>query len=168
VEGAAFLPLPVLRERVGVRVLSLLLPKNPHPCPLPEYREREDARRTPSGVPCIRVMPREERHYEFLEPWWSTDGQGADFHRTFLDQLKTEVSPGHVLYGLPVRMIGRDGASDDTLFEILDGSGRLALVHLTWAKGQERLPWPGTSLYPSFEAFAADVMFLKNRDYLDE
>ena len=112
-------------------------------------------------------MQQGERHYEFLEPWWSTDEQDAHFHETFLNQLKTEVAPGHIMYGLPVRMIGRDGGSDDTLFEILDGSGRLALVHLTWANGPERLPWPGTSIYPNFGAFAAEEMIPKNRDYLE-
>ena len=42
----AFLPLPVLRERAGVRVSFLLLQlqKDPHPNPLPEYREREQER----------------------------------------------------------------------------------------------------------------------------
>lgn len=106
--------------------------------------------------------------YQFIEPWGSTDGQDAHFHETFLNQLKTEVGPGHFMYGLPVRMVGRDGGSDDTLFEILDGSGRLALVHLTWAQGRERLPWPGTSIYRNFEEFAAEVMIPKNRDYLEE
>jgi hypothetical protein len=113
-------------------------------------------------------MQQQQPHYEFLDPWWSTDEQDAHFHQTFLNQLKTEVGPDHVMYGLPVRMIGRDGGSDDTLFEILDGSGRLALVHLTWAKTQERLPWPGTSIYPNFEAFAAEVMIPKNQSYLEE
>ena len=113
-------------------------------------------------------MQQKERHYEFLEPWWSTDEQDAHFRQTFLAQLTTEVGPGHVMYGLPVRMVGRDGGSDDTLFEILDGSGRFALVHLTWAKGQERLPWPSTAIYPTFDAFAAEVMIPNNQDYLEE
>ena len=38
------LPLPVLRERAGVRVISSAsdtgIPNHPHPNPLPEYRER--------------------------------------------------------------------------------------------------------------------------------
>lgn len=46
-------------------------------------------------------MQQEERHREFLEPWWSTDCQDAHFHETFLNQLKMEVGPGHVMYGLP-------------------------------------------------------------------
>jgi hypothetical protein len=37
-------PLPVLRERARVRVISstrgIVIPNHPHPCPLPDYRER--------------------------------------------------------------------------------------------------------------------------------
>jgi hypothetical protein len=112
-------------------------------------------------------MQQKQPQFVFLEPWWSTDEKDVHFHETFLKQLKTEVGPDHVLYGVPVRVIGRDGGSDDTLFEILDGSGRLALVHLTWAKSQERLPWPGTTIYPDFEAFAAEIMIPQNREYLE-
>jgi phosphoribosyl-dephospho-CoA transferase len=60
--ASALPPLPVLRERVGVRVISNVqglsyperirfgvsvtsyAPNHPHPCPLPEYRERGEAR----------------------------------------------------------------------------------------------------------------------------
>jgi len=42
-------PLPVLRERAGVRVISSTsdtgIPNHPHPNPLPEYRERGRRRR---------------------------------------------------------------------------------------------------------------------------
>ena len=112
-------------------------------------------------------MPQEERSYEFLEPWWSTDKQDANFHMMFAIELTTEVCPEHVMYGLPVRMIGRDGGSDDTLFEMLDGTGRFALVHLTWAKRQERLPWPATVIYPNFEAFKTERMIPQNREYIE-
>jgi len=38
---AFLLPLPVLRERAGVRVFAEMTRKTPHPNPLPAYRERE-------------------------------------------------------------------------------------------------------------------------------
>src|SRR5688572_33218664 len=41
------LPLPVLRERAGVRVLCAGRAEDPHPNPLPEYREREPERAPP-------------------------------------------------------------------------------------------------------------------------
>jgi hypothetical protein len=38
------------------------------------------------------------------------------------------------------------------LFFINDGSGRVAEVHLTWSKKQERLPWPISRIYNNFNA----------------
>ena len=95
---------------------------------------------------------------EWLEPWWSTSEQGEEFHDKIQRQLRLELSPSHELYGVPVKLIGRHGGSDDALFELLDGSGRVAVVHLTWAKSQERLPWPVTTIYESLEAWAEQWM----------
>ena len=72
------------------------------------------------------------------------------------------------MFGVPVKMLARDGGSDETLFQILDGSGRVAVVHLTWAKGRERPPWPCTRIYPNLQVFAVEEMIPKNRDYLEE
>lgn len=95
---------------------------------------------------------------EWLEPWWPTEAQSPEFHETFARQLALELSPGHVLYGVPVKLIGRHDGSDDALFEFLDGSGRVAVVHLTWARGAERPPWPMTAIYGSLAAWAEQRM----------
>ncbi len=88
--------------------------------------------------------------FKWYEPWWATSDQSSDFHNTFKRQLETEVSPEHILYGLETKLIGR-GEGDDALFEILDGSNRVAQVHLTWSKRQEAHPFPMTSVYVSIE-----------------
>jgi len=49
---------------------------------------------------------------EWLDPWWSTEAQEKAFYETFRKQLELEVPPGHVLFGLPVKLIGR-GDGDD-------------------------------------------------------
>jgi hypothetical protein len=36
------------------------------------------------------------------------------------------------------------------------------------AKGQERLPWPGTAIYPNFEAFKTERLIPQNQDYLED
>lgn len=77
--------------------------------------------------------------------------------QTWEKQLAIEVPAGHVLYGLPAKLLAR-GNGDDSLFELVDGSGRAADVHLTWSKSAERLPWPGTTVYGSFEEWVAKVM----------
>jgi hypothetical protein len=65
------------------------------------------------------------------------------------------LKPGHGLFGLPLLAIGEKG--DDVLFALLDGSGRVAEVHLTWKGEAERPPWPGAGLFDSFAAWAAAV-----------
>jgi hypothetical protein len=48
---------------------------------------------------------------------------------------------------------------DDVLFAIEDGTGRVAVVHLTWTHSPpEQPPWPGTAVYPTFEAWVAESM----------
>jgi len=102
---------------------------------------------------------------EWLDPWWSTADRNAHFHEAFLKQLQLEVSPHHQMFGLPVRLIAR-GNGDDALFELLDGSGRVAVVHLTWAKVQEDPPWPVTTIYPNIESFVEQCMRPEHEEWL--
>jgi hypothetical protein len=93
----------------------------------------------------------------WLDPWWPTADKNDLFHDTFRAQLEREVGPGHPLFGLPTRLLAR-GDGDDALFALLDGTGRVASVHLTWSSRQERPPWPATAVYPSLEAWAEAEM----------
>lgn len=43
------------------------------------------------------------------------------------------------LYGLDLKVIARALPQDEV---IVEADGAVALVHLTWAMGRERLPWP--------------------------
>jgi len=100
---------------------------------------------------------------EWLDPWWSTEGMDPHFHETFQRQLELEVPPGHPLFGVKVELIGR-GSGDDALFKLLDGTGRVAVVHLTWSKGQERLPWPRTTIYQDMQEFIEKCMRPDHQD----
>ena len=94
---------------------------------------------------------------EWLSPWWSTENQDEQFHLEFKMQLEMEVGPEHPLHGIETRLIAR-GNSDDALFKLLDGSGRYAVVHLTWARHPEPFPWPVTEVFDSLESFVRDRM----------
>ena len=72
-------------------------------------------------------------------------------------ELQRELKPGHSLFGLPVAAIGRSYDQHDVLFELRDGSGRVAEVHLTWAGEKEKPPWPGTALFDSLAAWVEAV-----------
>jgi hypothetical protein len=75
----------------------------------------------------------------------------------FEAKLRREVKPGHPLYGVPVAAVARRYDQDDVLFELLDGSGRVAEVHLTWAGDQEKPPWPDARLFDSLTEWVEAV-----------
>ncbi len=60
-------------------------------------------------------------------------------------------------HGIETRLIAR-GNGDDALFELLDGMAVYAVVHLTWARHPEPLPWPATELYNSLTSFVNERM----------
>jgi hypothetical protein len=60
---------------------------------------------------------------------------GKDSEKSYLRELV----PGHPLYGLHLKVIARALPQDEVIVEADDA---VALVHLTWAMGPERLPWP--------------------------
>jgi hypothetical protein len=95
---------------------------------------------------------------EWLVPWYSIADnpvQVADIER----ELRRELSSGHPLSGLPVLAVGRRQDCDDVLFSLADGTGRVAVVHLTWTHNPpEQPPWPSTFVFPSFEAWVAEGM----------
>ncbi|MCW7541470.1 hypothetical protein OOT46_27040 [Aquabacterium sp. A7-Y] len=103
---------------------------------------------------------------EWLEPWSSTEGMEDTYRRAFSDQLAKEISPGHELYGKQVRLIAR-GNGDDALFELLDGTGRVAEVHLVW-QGRQTPPWPSSAIFPSLEDWRMARMIPEHREWIDD
>jgi hypothetical protein len=77
----------------------------------------------------------------FLKPWF------ADTSQSFAEELRREIRPGHALFEVNVAPIARRRDRDDVLFALLDGTDRLAVVHLTYA----RLPHPN---YPTVRLFS--------------
>jgi hypothetical protein len=101
---------------------------------------------------------------EWLEPWYELGPDDADRARGF----ERELPPGHPLAGIPLEAVGKRDDNDDVLLRLKDGSGRLAVVHLTWIGKPERPPWPATALFendadwferglwPDHEEYASD------------
>ena len=98
---------------------------------------------------------------EWLEPWDAvTSGQELE------GQLRREVGPGHPLHGIAARTLARRGDCDDVLFALEDGTGRVAVVHLTWTRSPpEQPPWPSTRLYASLEEWARTGMAEDHADF---
>lgn len=102
-----------------------------------------------------------------LDPWWSVEKEDADYHKTFIQELQIEIPSGHKLFELPVKILAR-GSGDDVLFEIDDGSKRVAVVHLTWASQVERLPYPLTTIYKNLEEFFQTCMLPQHEAWKHE
>ena len=87
---------------------------------------------------------------EFLEPWFTTGNP------EFVGELRRELPPGHVLFGVSVSAVARRYDRDEVLFALDDGSGRVAAVHLTYAR-EAQPTWPSTRLFDSLEAWTESM-----------
>ena len=111
-------------------------------------------------------MPDENRRYEFLSPWWATKGDSGPWEQRFLNQLQSQLSPEHIMYGLPVRIVGSFGGSKSLLFEILDGTERLAVISVTKEDVDHSFSLSDTTIYANFEAFKIQRMIPEHAELL--
>jgi len=88
----------------------------------------------------------------WLVPWRPiAEGRADD---STAKELYSELCQRHVLFGLKARPVAHRQGCDDFLFELLDESGRFALVHLTYAQHPETDPqWPETVIYKDWSQF---------------
>lgn len=101
---------------------------------------------------------------KWLIPWHPIDG--APGHG-LEQELRSELCSEHALFGIPVSPIGRRQDCDDVLFRILDGSERLAVVHLTYAQHPEPNPtWPETRIFDSWGHFERDEMVPEHKNWI--
>lgn len=91
-------------------------------------------------------------------PWYSVSDdlvQVAGMER----ELQRELSPGHPLFGVPVKTLARRQDCDDVLFAVQDGTDRVAVVHLTWTRSSpEGPPWPITTVFANLGTWAVEGM----------
>ncbi len=81
---------------------------------------------------------------------WEPFADGTPDDR-LVREFRREAPPGHVLADVSLRTVGTNHV-DNVLFELLDGSGRLAAVHLTFNRETDPR-WPDTAVYDSWEHF---------------
>lgn len=101
---------------------------------------------------------------EWLAPWYSIADNAAQV-QAMESELRRELGRGHPLFGVPVRAVARRADRDDVLFTLEDGTGRVAVVHLTWIhRPPERPPWPATDVFPSWDSWVDEGMRVDHRD----
>jgi hypothetical protein len=85
------------------------------------------------------------------EGWESFES--SDTEDGLVSEFRREAHPDHILANVALRTVGTHHA-DNVLFELLDGSGRFAAVHLTYSKGRDTDPrWPDTRVYDDWQKF---------------
>lgn len=83
---------------------------------------------------------------ELLSPWY------ADRNDALAIELKREVPAGHVLRDVCVNAVARRQDKDDVLFALQDGTGRVAVVHLTWQVETDPA-WPTVSMFQTIASW---------------
>lgn len=96
---------------------------------------------------------------DWLIPWHAESSPQA------ATELAREVCPGHPLWQLPVRVLARRQDCDDVLFALEDGTGRVAVVHLTYQAAHDPL-WPSVELFDDFEDFRRRRMQLDHEAFV--
>lgn len=94
-----------------------------------------------------------------VEPWVALDEtKDAKAIERFASELKQELSPGHVLFGVAAVARAARIDRDDVLFELTGAKSLLAVVHLTFKHSAEADPrQPKTRFLNSWMAFADEV-----------
>ena len=97
-------------------------------------------------------MSPEATNVTWLAPWHPIVGGQPD--DSTAKELYSELCDRHMLYGLMARPIAHRQDCDTFLFELLDETGRYAVVHLTYAQHPEiNSNWPETSIVNSWTDF---------------
>ncbi|RYD21741.1 MAG: hypothetical protein EOP88_10345 [Verrucomicrobiaceae bacterium] len=97
-------------------------------------------------------MNAEVSNTRWLAPWIPINGGTPD--DATAKELYSELCGTHVLHGIKARPLAHRQDCDEFLFELLDGTGCFASVHLTYARHPEPDPrWPNTEIYPGWQEF---------------
>jgi hypothetical protein len=102
----------------------------------------------------------------WLEPWHSIADKpfrAANLKR----ELEREVASGHPLFGVPAEPIGYRSDCDDIAFRLLDGSDRIAVVHLTYSSNWPAASYPRTKIYDTMERWIGECMQPDHEVYAD-
>lgn len=99
---------------------------------------------------------------EWLAPWGPVNDPAEKARLEA--ELVREVCAEHVLFGVPVSLVGRRQGRDDFLFKLDDG--RFAQVHLTWSR-ETRPQWPSTDLYLTWGDWVRESMVPEHEGWPD-
>ncbi len=99
---------------------------------------------------------------EWLPPWspFQTSERGQ-----FEDELRRELLLGHDLLGVPIIALGGCEGSAQVAFVLDDGTGRVAVVDLTWDGRGTDPKWPAFTLYKGVPDWVERCLRPANRSF---
>ena len=121
----------------------------------------------PTSFPKVLPLPI-PTDLQSLELWVPCKDSELDWSRAtgLAAELQTEVLLGHSLYGPLAKTRVHRKNCDDVLFEIGLHDKPLAVVQLTWKRGQEiETSWPRTKLFTNWEERVREAMLPDHEDY---
>jgi hypothetical protein len=90
----------------------------------------------------------------WLDPWKAVEGE----EKKLLEQeLLAELCTHHVLYSVPLELIGRSLTSDEVLVRLRGVGHQYAVVHLTW-KPETSADWPRAEFFSDMNEFVETRM----------
>lgn len=98
--------------------------------------------------------------YSWLEPWYALPENSK---KAFQNRLYQELASSHPLHGIAATPIGKNGGTDDMLFQL--PNQQYAVVHLTWA-GRGNSIYPQTTFFTSWSAFVMERMQFDHIEYI--
>lgn len=99
--------------------------------------------------------------FVFSDPWEATENA-----ESLKEQLESELTAPHPLYGKVVKALAIRSDSDDMLVETTDG---YALVHLNWCRRSRPSPeFPHTRIFDSWQDFCQQVYEPDVTSWLEE
>ena len=102
---------------------------------------------------------------EILAPWRSIAGSGGESESERLtNELRKELSQGHILYGAKLRAVAFRKDRDDVLFEVDNSDHPLVVVHLTWRRESDPR-WPTTVFFENWEQWLRGEMLPASEEY---
>ena len=96
-----------------------------------------------------------------LKPWIVPSDNDA-----LVSEFLREVRPDGILYQIKIVALAMRCDCDDVLFSIDDGTGRVAVVHLTWSGKQDsNKGWPETIIFESYQSWIEMCMIPDHDEY---
>ena len=94
------------------------------------------------------MLNMELENYKYREPWFDIAEWPEEHGKAIETELAKEISVGHPLNGVEFQVIAKRSDRDDVLLATNEG---FFIVHVTWSRKKEELPFPTSEHFTTSE-----------------